>query len=63
MSLSGSDTNGGCPEECVANVNNVNVCQCSGNTPTNSTLIDGICPTSVDTIEPNWASNFFILSI
>ncbi len=62
MSLSGSDTNGGCPEECVANVNNVNVCRCSGNIPTNSTLIDGVCPTSVDTIESNWASNFFTLS-
>ncbi len=62
MSLSGSDTNGGCPEECVAIVNNFNVCQCSGNTPTNSTLIDGVCPTSVDTTEPDWASGFFAIS-
>ncbi len=61
MSLSGSNANaGGCPEECVAIMNNVNVCRCSGNTPTNSTLIDGICPTSVVTTEPDWASNFLL---
>ncbi len=60
MSLSGSDANGGCPQECVDNVNNV--CQCSGNTPTNLTLIDGVCPTSVDTTKPTWARDFFAIN-
>ena len=62
MSLSGSDANGGCPQECVDNTNIVNVCQCFGNIPTNSTLVDGVCPTSVDTTEPTWARNFFAIS-
>ena len=63
MSLSGSEANGGCgPEECIAIVSNFNVCQCSGNVPTNSTLIDGVYPTSVVTTEPDWASGFFTIS-
>ena len=62
MSLSGSDANGGCPQECVDNTNIVSVCQCFGNTPTNSTLIGGVCPTSVDTTEPTWARDFFTIS-
>ena len=58
-SLSGSDANGGCPQDCM---DNVNICQCSGNVPTNSTLIDGVCPTSVDTTEPTWARDFFTIN-
>ena len=40
-------------------MDNVNICQCSGN---DSTLIDGVCPTSVVTTEPTWARNFFAIS-
>ena len=58
MSLSGSDANGGCPQDCV----DINVCRCSYGIPFTSTLIDGVCPTSVDTTEPTWARNFFTIS-
>ena len=59
-SLSGSDAIGGCPQDCVNNVNKV--CQCSDGTPFTSTLIDGVCPTSVNTTEPTWARDFFTIS-
>ena len=42
------------------NVNNL--CQCSDGVPFTSTLIDGVCPTSVDTTEPTWARDFFTIN-
>ncbi len=60
MSLNGSDANGGCPQDCVHIMENN--CRCSDGVPFTSTLIDGVCPTSMDTTEPTWARDFFTIS-
>ena len=60
QSLDGSDTNGGCRQECLMG----NICgECTGNTQLNSTLVDGVYPRgTIDTAQPDWAMDFFTIN-
>ena len=58
QAVSGSDANGGCAMECVQ----IDRCQCPDGVAINSALIDGVCPASVDTTDPEYARYFFTVS-
>ena len=66
QSVNGSSSTGGCqPESCVMmpiSGTSINGCDCLGNTPVNGTLIDGVIPMSIDTIQQGWASELFTVS-
>ena len=63
--MNGSNSTGGCPQNCVMmplSGTTINGCDCPGTTPASGVLVDGDIP-SIDTTQPGtWASGLFVVN-